>query len=558
MSIAAAQQGPAFPTDWTTIRVEGAPYTHDPMHFPFPVSPLMASTSDAFARGYTAAANEYTLPIQEFQIWHANHYRFERILPMVPATEAEAAEQGALLETTMRREIERMIDRWFGEHRPRIVALQERLRELRPRGTSPREVLAMLDEAASIHRELWTIHFRIAFPMLLAMQLYREFHADVFGESGMDAENLMRGSVSESIAAGFGLADLARRARELGIADIVLTTPDDSLMAALAATEPGATFLHELDTYLEDYGLRQDLFDFMMPTWQEDPSFALSSVRNYLRTGHDPRADHAEIVASTDAAFDTARSILSLYPDAVRGQFEAMVQHARQGAFLQEEHNFHIDQRGLSLLRLFYRSVGLYLCELGLLDVPDDVFMLQDAEIRDIIERADMAGEGVRVRALVEERRGELDAAARMAPPPFLGSRDDSMPPPDTVVSRTMAAFFGGPPKPALEDGHLRGNPGSRGVATGPARVARTLEDAKSLVPGEILVALTTMPAWTPLFGVAAAVVTETGGVLSHCAIVAREYGIPAVVGAYGATTAIVTGQRITVDGERGIVTLSE
>jgi pyruvate,water dikinase len=139
-----------------------------------------------------------------------------------------------------------------------------------------------------------------------------------------------------------------------------------------------------------------------------------------------------------------------------------------------------------------------------------------------------------------------------MTPPRFLGSVDGGEPP-DTV----MMAFFGGPPKPALEDGQLRGNPGSRGVTTGVAKVARTLEDAKALEPGEILVALTTMPAWTPLFGIAAAVVTETGGALSHCAVVAREYGNSAVVGAYGATTVIATGQRITVDGERGIVMLT-
>ena len=86
--------------------------------------------------------------------------------------------------------------------------------------------------------------------------------------------------------------------------------------------------------------------------------------------------------------------------------------------------------------------------------------------------------------------------------------------------------------------------------------MARTLEEAKDVLPGEILVAITTMPAWTPLFGVAAAVVTETGGPLSHCAIVAREYGIPAVVGAHGATQRIQTGQSITVDGSTGIVML--
>ena len=85
---------------------------------------------------------------------------------------------------------------------------------------------------------------------------------------------------------------------------------------------------------------------------------------------------------------------------------------------------------------------------------------------------------------------------------------------------------------------------------------SRALDEAKALQPGEILVTITTMPAWTPLFGTAAAVVTETGGALSHCAIVAREYGIPAVVGAFGATRAITTGQTISVDGTSGLVTI--
>ena len=118
-----------------------------------------------------------------------------------------------------------------------------------------------------------------------------------------------------------------------------------------------------------------------------------------------------------------------------------------------------------------------------------------------------------------------------------------------------MVRFFGGPRQRSDTPGQLKGTPGSRGVTTGVARVARTLDEARALEPGEILVAVTTMPPWTPLFGIASAVVTETGGPLSHCAIVAREYGIPAVVGAAGATQVIQTGQEITVDGSGGLVT---
>jgi pyruvate,water dikinase len=119
-----------------------------------------------------------------------------------------------------------------------------------------------------------------------------------------------------------------------------------------------------------------------------------------------------------------------------------------------------------------------------------------------------------------------------------------------------MARFWGGPPQEADAPGQLKGNAGSRGVASGEAFIAHSLSEATGLKPGQVLVATTTMPAWTPLFGIAAAIVTETGGPLSHCAIVAREYGIPAVVGAAGAMRAIEPGQIITVDGDRGIVLL--
>ena len=124
----------------------------------------------------------------------------------------------------------------------------------------------------------------------------------------------------------------------------------------------------------------------------------------------------------------------------------------------------------------------------------------------------------------------------------------------DNVLTRALTGFWGAPPQAADSPDQLKGNAGARGTATGEAFVAHSLAEAAAIKPGQILVATTTMPAWTPFFGIAAAVVTETGGPLSHCAIVAREYGIPAVVGVPDATIRITTGQRITVDGASGTV----
>jgi len=114
--------------------------------------------------------------------------------------------------------------------------------------------------------------------------------------------------------------------------------------------------------------------------------------------------------------------------------------------------------------------------------------------------------------------------------------------------------MFGAPPEPSPDPTVLRGNAASPGAVRGPARVIRRLSDASKLRPGDILVTETTAPPWTPMFAIAAAVVTDTGGILSHCAVVAREYGIPAVLGADGASRTIRDGQTIEVDGDAGLV----
>ena len=129
-------------------------------------------------------------------------------------------------------------------------------------------------------------------------------------------------------------------------------------------------------------------------------------------------------------------------------------------------------------------------------------------------------------------------------------------PPPDDPMTKAMGKFFGAPPQPPTEPGRLNGQAGSPGKVRGVARVIRSIDDAARLGRGEVLVAETTAPPWTPLFATAAAVVTDTGGILSHCAVVAREYGIPAVVGVGMATALIADGQTVEVDGDSGLVTI--
>jgi pyruvate,water dikinase len=235
-----------------------------------------------------------------------------------------------------------------------------------------------------------------------------------------------------------------------------------------------------------------------------------------------------------------------------------MVSAGRAAYLLHEEHHLYLDQQAQALTGLVFLRLGARFVRNGILAGADDVFMLSLDELKEIAAGTFDAEPDPAVQALVLERKADLARSSLLTPPPFVGLSPAGPPPSGSPMERAHLRVFGGPPQHAAAPNQLKGNPGSRGRASGPARVARTLAEAKAIRPGEILVAITTMPAWTPLFGIAAAVVTEAGGALCHGAIVAREYGIPAVVGATGATREIRSGQRITVDGTTGVVTIDQ
>jgi pyruvate,water dikinase len=548
---------PAFPVHWDDPADATLSYTTDQMHNPDPMCPLAQSLQASTFEGWMAAVREYGMPFKAMHIRFQNFYQYEHAEMFEPASPEEAAAGEQALEATMKREVARLSDRWEGEHLPRTRQIIDRFIAMeRSIATAPlADVEAMLHDFERLRAELWTIHFRTVFPMMIAMQSYDELYADLFGDDG-DSHALLVGRPTPSLASSIGLSDLAASARDAGLDGLIVDTPLDTLVQQLRMSEEGRAFLDQLGHYLDEHGYRSDLFEIMTPTWREDPSIPLGTVRGYLMNGFDARADHDAKARSAEAALESARQRLSSYPEPVRQQFEALVQFARYAAYLQEEHNFQIDQKSVSWTRYVFLQVGRRLVAAGLLTEPADIFMFELGEIRKLLGQPIDDGTRAATQATVADRRAALEHAKTLTPPPFLGPPPEA-PKADNVMTRSMGRFWGGGPQIADAPDQLKGNAGSRGVATGEAFVARSLSEATALKPGQILIATTTMPAWTPYFGVAAGIVTETGGPLSHCAVVAREYGIPAVVGAAGAMTAITSGQRITVDGDRGIVFLN-
>ncbi|MBZ5710032.1 PEP/pyruvate-binding domain-containing protein [Nannocystis pusilla] len=322
------------------------------------------------------------------------------------------------------------------------------------------------------------------------------------------------------------LFDLSRKA--VGAGPEVTGPLRDGRPDELRETEAGRAFLAEVDAFLAEHGYRESTGLFLSASmWRRDPTPMWGLLRGLLDVSEPP---------SEAAGQRRYRAALAEVTRAVRfipglgAAFAQVVERLRTAIVFRERSHFDL-ARLFSALQDIIAALARRLHERGHLPVPEDIFYLTRAELRSWLEgQVPSRGE---VERLVRRRRATY-----------------------AVVNGRWQkwAFAAGSQGGAADV--LRGVGASSGVVRGRARVICDEHGFERLRAGEILVCRYTNPAWTPLFTLAAGVVTNTGGAVSHAAIVAREYGIPAVLGAAGATERIADGQEILVDGNEGLVTL--
>jgi pyruvate,water dikinase len=255
-----------------------------------------------------------------------------------------------------------------------------------------------------------------------------------------------------------------------------------------------------------------------------------------------------------------------LATDEDRAAFDQMIGLAHRVFPYVEGHKFYCEHWYTNLFFNRIREFGRLLAQHGFFAREEDVFHLTHFELEAaIIDLMQSWSAGSPPRgishwpAIVAERRAAIEAWAKNDTPPALGPVPDIIDDPAIVMlwgitRESLDAWLtaeSGPPS-----NELKGFAASRGVVEGTARVVKSVEEISKLRDGDILVCQVTNPTWSPIFRKIAAAVSDIGGSMSHAAIVAREYGLPAVVGTGTATRRIRDGQRIRVDGGRGIVTL--
>jgi pyruvate,water dikinase len=301
-----------------------------------------------------------------------------------------------------------------------------------------------------------------------------------------------------------------------------------------------AELVASLEGFLGDHGhLGGSFDDLTSPTWAERPAMVLDDIARRLSNGG-PRSEarREALLADAEALADGVRARLADRPDEL-ARFEQVLADARAVGPLTEVHNYWIDRLVQALVRAFALRVGARLGGADVISDPDDIFYLRRTEVEQLLrEPADR-------QATVTERRLEHEWQKTLIAPYRIGKPPDEPAEPDRFDGARFAPGA---------DGTLRGTGASPGIGVGTARVVLGVADFGKVRPGDVIVAPSSNPSWIPLFTVAGGVLTNTGGVTCHAAVVAREFGLPAVVGLGDATTRIPDGALVELDGTTGHV----
>ncbi len=333
------------------------------------------------------------------------------------------------------------------------------------------------------------------------------------------------------------LADLARQSLQLVALFEHLGQDSQVWLAQAAEIEGSGPFLAAWEAFLGQYGARgPSEIDIQMPRWYEEPLPLLQVIASYLhKEAGSHRAQHQKLVQARETAVN--HLLTGAHHGLVGGLRRRLVRRliyvVHHGTVLREHHKFMMVQV-IRTIKEVLKETAVHLAEDQKLSQPDDIWFLSWPELLAIWN-----ADGVETAKLTPARRADLARFQKLTPPLIITSDGET-----PVVKYQVADA---PP------GALVGNPVSAGIVEGTVRVIHDPQ-TETLNPGEILVAPFTDPGWTPLFINASGLIMEVGGIMTHGSVVAREYGIPAVVGVREATKKLQTGQQVRIDGNRGVI----
>ena len=536
----------------------------DDLHQPYTISPMGMTTIQAHhSWSYHYAAAETSLPPSKgahVKMFEGRVYLGFAEISDPKEIEARAAKHGEL--------VEYCIDHWDVYYRNLIGEVQRNLDTLNGVDTD-KLILEHLYEhllrAEKLNRRNWEIHFSLMYPADSVYFAFLEF-CGKHGVEEKDAIVMVRGFESIATRTDEELWNLANMANTCSARAIIESTPSDQIISKMRTANDCDNWVDKFQRFLEVYGRRVVAahLDVSTPTWIEDPAPVLDTIRSYFQRidqGWDFFGEKQKIVAQRK---ETVAEFEAKLPEEEKPVFRRLLKAAEGVYMFQEDHGFYIDQGSTACMRYAAVACGKRLYRRGLLEDIEDVMWLNFNELRECMEmlvRNEAAAEyhyAALIPGLIAQRKLDAKEAEAAESPLTFGTLPEHVRDPIAIKVFGIQDDVLHPKGEKVVAERLEGFPGAPGVAEGPARVVLDYKDFQNVQTGEILVCPYTGTAWTPLFVKIRGVVTDTGGMLTHAAIAAREYGIPAVVGTWNATNSIREGDIIRVDGTAGIVEVLE
>jgi phosphohistidine swiveling domain-containing protein len=534
-------------------------------HVPIPVEipPGTSMRDPNFDRPWTPFAGSVFLPVftegSPYVFAFTTGARPKPVLiggwPYVNQQVGSAVELVAKLEEIAKRvaagDTVRIVEQWEGGWKAEVRGDVERLRATSLSALDDAGLAAHLEAVRAAFGRHHLRYFKLTGASASLLGHLGAACAELLGWDSAKTLELRGGLEGDHVQATSLLGDLARIAARIP--------------ASRAAVERGELpedpeFREAFAAYVDSYGHRTTGFTLTDPTLAEQPSVLLGLVRARLDVPGDLAAERERLAARREAAVAEARAALAGKTEADRERFERCLAGSDISAPVRDEKSFYAVSLW-GLLRYAMLEAGRRLVEAGALRVRDDVLFLEYGEVL-----AALSGE-VLADGAVQTRKGEYAWALAHPGPPMLGAPptppvpEPGMTPPTPAAVAIMAAsewtmrVFGAGASAARQEEHtLHGVAASAGHYTGSARIIRSAAEFGKLRAGEVLVCPETTAQWAMLFPSVGALVTERGSLLSHPAVLAREYGVPAVVATRSATTFFADGDLITVDGSAGTV----
>jgi rifampicin phosphotransferase len=533
----------------------------DAVHFPRPVTRYWAETHpEPFKRGVSDFTSFYGMLLGSLAMQYVNGFAYKTATP-VPADEVPArlARAQELFEGKLWRE---QLKEWDEAAKPASIEIDRELQAVDPDELSDEELAAYLRRCHAHHAAMIAQHMRFTAGATVPTGDFLAHVGDWTGLPPSELLGLLRGAAPVSAGASAELERLvAALADDVQARELLESDGDPGeLLDALRARqgEAGAA----VNAYLDLVGWRLlDGFDISGPCALELPDALLRAMRAAV-SGEDGAGEgRAGGEAGESAELDQAiAEVRAKVPEERRAEFDELLAEARLMYRLRDERGVYSDIWASGLMRRAVLAAGRRLAERGRIEQPEHLIDAGVEEMCALLAGAyTPSAQELAARAAYRASHTAKQAPAVLGDPPVPPPDPSGLPPAAARVMRAMgiamSEMFASSEAEHGQD-VLRGLAASRGTYEGPARLVSGPGEFGRIVSGDVLVTESTSEAFNILLPLLGAIVTDSGGLLSHSAIVAREYGIPGVVGTREATERLSDGARVRVDGDAGEVTV--